>query len=61
LQLKLGTADTFSDPIAPVMSPGFQTRMSLVPCAIALDPSIRTSPAFMKALISVRLVSSPPP
>ena len=60
-QLKLGTADTFSVPIEPVTSPGSQTRMSLVPCAIALEPSISSSPAFMKTLISVRRVTMPPP
>src|SRR5216684_1407883 len=35
--------------------------MSLVPWPIALEPSIKTSPAFMNALTSIRRVSNPPP
>src|SRR5438132_4491406 len=35
--------------------------MSAAPWPTALEPSSRTSPLFMKALISVRLASRPPP
>src|SRR2546430_16744225 len=35
--------------------------MSAAPWPTALEPSSRTSPLFMNALISVRLASRPPP
>ena len=48
------TATVTGATIGPVTRPGFQTRMSLEPCPIALEPRSRTSPAFRKALSRVR-------